>query len=154
MKPVDPKKCSKQIFEKYRKRHSRDAKKDIAYIYCIFEKQTGTLIGVADIFIICRSQYQMGNLGYKILNCHWGKGFGQEIARATIEFGFKHLKLNRLEASIDRGNKRSVKLVKAIGMRPEGIKKRYWFQNGRFDDQITYSANPEDYGYKNVSRGQ
>lgn len=62
--------------------------------------------------------------------------------------GFKHLKLNRLEAAINLDNKKSIYLAKKIGMKKEGIKKRYWFEHGKWVDHLIYVANPEDVGLK------
>jgi RimJ/RimL family protein N-acetyltransferase len=54
----------------------------------------------------------------------------------------------RLEAAINLDNKKSIRLVKAIGRRREGIKKRYWFEHGKWVDHLIYVANPEDIGLK------
>lgn len=48
--------------------------------------------------------------------------------------------------SINLDNKKSIRLVKAIGMQKEGIKKRYWYENEKWVDHIIYVANPEDIG--------
>ena len=63
-------------------------------------------------------------------------------------FGDRLLKLNRLEAAINLDNKKSIRMAKAIGMRKEGIKKRYWFEYGKWVDHLIYVANPEDIGMK------
>ncbi len=145
---MDPKKCTVAQFKKLTKRHEGLAKKDRVYVYAAFEIKTGTLIGAVDIFVMCRDQYQMGNLGYQIHNCYWGKGFGSEAAKAGLKIGFSQLKLNRLEASINLDNKGSVALAKSIRMRSEGIKRGYLFENKRWVDHYVFVANPKDVGLK------
>lgn len=145
---MDAKKCSKGDFRKIMRRHERMAKQDRCYVYGAFDKKTGTLIGVVDIFVIVRDHYQMGNLGYQIHNRYWGKGYGKEATYAALKIGFRDLKLNRLEAAINLDNPRSVGLAKSIGMRREGIKRRYIYENEEWTDQITFIANPEDIGMK------
>lgn len=146
--PLAPKKCSRKWFDKIKKEHEDLAKKDDYYRYYVFEKKTGALIGQIDFDVFVRSTHQFANFGYQIYNRHWGKGYGQESAAAGLRIGFKQLKLNRLEAAINLDNKKSILLAKAIGMQREGIKKRYWFEYGKWVDHLIYVANPEDIGLK------
>lgn len=146
--PLDAKSCSKAEYRKTMRRHEQLAKQARCYVYGVFENKTGTLVGVLDIFIIARDVYQMGNLGYQIHNRYWGKGYGKEAAWAALKIGFGDLKLNRLEAAINLDNPRSVRLAKSLGMRREGIKRRYIFENDEWTDQITFVANPEDIGMR------
>ncbi|MEK6774274.1 MAG: GNAT family protein [Bdellovibrionota bacterium] len=146
--PLAPKKCTQRWFDKVKKEHEDLAKKDDYYRYYIFEKKTGALIGQIDFDIFVRSTHQFANFGYQIYNRHWGLGYGQEASAAGLKIGFKQLKLNRLEAAINLDNRKSIHLVKAIGMKREGIKKRYWFEHGEWVDHLIYVANPEDIGLK------
>jgi ribosomal-protein-alanine N-acetyltransferase len=146
--PSDPKKCSLAQFKKLVERHAELAKADKVYIYGIFERKSGSLIGAIDIAIIAREMYQMANLGYQIHNRYWGSGYGSEATIAALKIGFTQLALNRLEASIDFDNKRSIALAKKIKMRNEGIKKNYLFEHGGWVDQIIYVANPVDIGLR------
>ena len=146
--PVDPKKCSKRSFEKLRKEQKDLSKKDDYYRFYVFEKKTEAIVGIIDFDVFVRDTHQFANFGYRIYNRHWGKGYGQESSAAGLRIGFKQLKLNGLEAAINLDNKKSVRLVKAIGMKKEGIKKRYWFEYGKWVDHLIYVANPEDIGLK------
>ena len=144
--PQSKRKCSKRRLKKIIDGHNQDAKCDNSYWFGVFEKKTGRLVGAVDFDIFLRSTHQFANFGYVIYNRHWGKGYGQEAAKAGLKIGFSQLKLNRLEAAINLDNKKSIRLVKAIGMRKEGIKKRYWFEFGMWVDHLIYVANPEDIG--------
>jgi ribosomal-protein-alanine N-acetyltransferase len=93
-----------------------------------------------DIAIYERGSLQFANLGYRLFNRYWGQGLAGEAVGAAITIGHRDLKLQRLEASIDLHNKRSIKLVKKLGLEREGIKRAYWFQNGGWDDQVIYVA--------------
>jgi RimJ/RimL family protein N-acetyltransferase len=81
-------------------------------------------------------------------NRYWGLGYAREAAAAGLVVGFRDLKLNRIEAAINLDNRKSIRLVRAIGMRREGIKKRYWLEDGEWVDHLIYVANPEDVGLK------
>jgi [ribosomal protein S5]-alanine N-acetyltransferase len=140
--------CTKKQFEKVIARHKVLEEKDDYYWYGVFEKKTGALIGGIDFDIYVRSTHQFANFGYVIYNRYWGQGFGQEASAAGLKIGFTQLKLNRLEAAVNLHNQKSIRLCKAIGMHREGIKKRYWFENGKWTDHLIYVANPEDIGLK------
>ncbi len=146
LEPLTKKKCSKAIFKKFLGRINNLAKKDDYYRYYIFEKKSGAIVGQIDFDIYVRSTHQFANFGYQIYNRHWKKGYGQEAAKAGLKIGFKQLKLNRLEAAINLDNKKSIRLAKAIGMKKEGLKKRYWYENSKWTDHLIYVANPEDIG--------
>lgn len=146
--PKAQKECTKAIFLKLKRRLRQLAKDDDYYRLYVFEKKSGEIVGEIDFDVYVRSTHQFSNFGYQIYNPYWGKGYGQEAAKAGLKIGFKDLKLNRLEAAINLDNKKSIRLVKAIGMIKEGIKRRYWFENGAWVDHLIYVANPEDVGLK------
>lgn len=137
-------KCTYEIFLKVMKKQEDLAKKDDYYRYYIFEKDSQTIVGEIDFDVFLRSTHQFANFGYTIYNRYWGLGLGREASLAGLKIGFKQLKLNRLEAAINLDNKKSLRLARSIGMRREGIKKRYWFEYGKWTDHIIYVANPED----------
>ena len=146
--PKNIKQCSRAKFRKVTHKHKMLQKKDEYYWFGVFEKKTGSLVGHIDFSIFVRGTHQFANFGYQIYNRHWGKGYGQESSAAGLKIGFQHLKLNRLEAAINLDNRKSIRLAKAIGMRREGVKKRYWYEYGQWVDHLIYVANPEDIGLK------
>ncbi len=148
--PKTLRRCSKAHFTKFIARLLSLAKDDDYYQFGVFEKKTGNLIGSIDFDIYVRSTHQFANFEYVIYNRHWGNGYGQESAAAGLKIGFKRLKLNRLEAAINLDNRKSIRLVKAIGMKREGVKKRYWFEDGKWVDHLIYVANPEDIGFRSL----
>jgi ribosomal-protein-alanine N-acetyltransferase len=148
--PKTTRQCSKARFKKVMKRHHELAKNDDYYWFGVFERKSGQLVGHIDFDVFIRSTHQFANFGYQIYNRHWGHGYGQEASAAGLKIGFRQLKLNRLEAAINLDNRKSIRLVNAIGMRREGIKKRYWFEYGKWVDHLIYVANPEDIGLRAI----
>jgi ribosomal-protein-alanine N-acetyltransferase len=125
------------------KSQNRVAKKDLSYIWNIFHRHSGELLGWIDISTIRREVYNAANFGYFIFNNQRGKGFGKEAARRMVKAGFEDLTFQRLEAATDLDNKRSIALAKSVGLFDEGIKKHYLFQNNRWQDQRIFIAVPE-----------
>lgn len=146
--PLEKNKANRSRFFKYVLKNQLKAKIDDSYVFSIFEKKSGKLIGAVDFDIYVRGSHQFANFGYFICNTHWGLGYGKEAAYAGLKIGFSQLKLNRLEAAINFDNLKSIRLAKAIGMKKEGIKKRYWFEEGKWVDHLIFVANPEDVGLK------
>lgn len=141
-------KCTRRDFNKICKRHDRLAKQDKVYIYGAFDLKTHRLVGIVDIGIIVRDNYQLANLGYQVHNKMWGQGLGKELTVAGAKIAFTQLRLNRLEAAINTDNKRSLALARSIKMRSEGLRKRYLFENEKWTDNYVFTFTPEDLGLK------
>lgn len=65
------------------------------------------------------------------------------MVRLAVQVAFNKLGVHRLEASIDRDNKRSIHLAVSCGLLCEGIKKNYLLEGGRWVDQMVFVATPE-----------
>lgn len=50
-------------------------------------------------------------IGYRLREKFWRKGFGTEIAKGLISFGFEHLKMEKITADVDTKNQNSVKIL-------------------------------------------
>lgn len=50
-------------------------------------------------------------IGYRLVEKHWRKGFGTEIAKGMISFGFEQLKMEEITADVDTKNLNSVKIL-------------------------------------------
>jgi len=73
------------------------------------ELKTGNeLIGIC-AFI--KNNHQEDEIGYHFREQFWNKGFGSEIAKELISFGFNVLKTNKIIADVDVKNDRSVKIL-------------------------------------------
>lgn len=141
--PLAPEKRTRATFLKAVREQRRQSKKDSRYVWNIFLKRSGELVGFIDVKPISRIPHQLADIGYFITNCYRGNGYAKEALRKVIPMIFKDLELHRLEAVIDLDNKPSIRLAKSCGMYREGVRKHYWFQNGRWEDQMIFVATPE-----------
>lgn len=62
----------------------------------------------------------VGELGYWLRSDATGQGYATEAARATLEFGFEALALDRIELRAGVENDRSWRLAERLGFRREG----------------------------------
>ncbi len=137
---------NKVEFQKIVRRHSKMEKEDRCYVWAIFEKSTGALLGHVDIAILTRDNLQVANLGYRVINRYWRQGFAKEALNHIIPRAFNDLRLNRFEAVIDLDNRPSIALTKAIGLKRECVRKKFYYQDGAWADQVVYVAIRQDFG--------
>lgn len=81
--------------------------------YLICGKSTQKPIGMCGF--IKRQELEDVDLGFAFLPDYIGKGFGYEIAQATIEYGKDVLKLSRIIAIVDQRNIPSNALLQKLG---------------------------------------
>jgi RimJ/RimL family protein N-acetyltransferase len=56
------------------------------------------------------------DMGWRLKQSEWGRGFATEGARACLDYGFKELGLEKIVAIAPCVNMRSVEVMKKIGM--------------------------------------
>ncbi len=57
------------------------------------------------------------DLGYRYHKAYWGKGYATEAARASLDFGFREARLQRIVGRAEHANKGSLKVLENCGMR-------------------------------------
>ncbi len=145
-KRPSPKEVSPSMFKEILKEQKRLREIDNFYVLAIFEKKSNLLIGYVNIMAIMRGMWQKADLGYLLFGPYQKRGYGREMTKAGIEIAFKTIRLHRLEAVISSKNRRSINLAKSVGFKREGIRKKYLFTNGNWEDFAIYSIIPEDLG--------
>jgi [ribosomal protein S5]-alanine N-acetyltransferase len=63
-----------------------------------------------------RSEIDEIDLGYRLMQKAWGKGFATEAAQHTLTHGFNSLNLKEIKACAHIENTASIKVVEKIGM--------------------------------------
>src|SRR3989338_8098098 len=74
----------------------------------------------------------------------WGKGFGTEIVRALVQYGFEKLRLHSLFASATITNISSQKVLEKAGFHRIGLRRGYNYINGKFIDEVFYDLTKKD----------
>ena len=77
-------------------------------------------------------------LGYWIGKPYWGQGYCTEAARATLDFGFEQLGLNRIFAHHFARNPASGRVMQKIGMTREGRLRQHVKKWDAFEDLELY----------------
>jgi RimJ/RimL family protein N-acetyltransferase len=98
---------------------------------------TGEMIGNVSLHHIS-DQSRRCELGYALASAHWGKGYAQEALRDALEYAFRTLDLNRVEADIDPRNAPSGRVLERLGFRKEGYMPERWIVHGETADTVFY----------------
>ncbi len=85
-------------------------------LYTVYRKKDGTFIGRCGIEPVEKNGSIEGELAWMFNEESWGKGYGTEAAKCLIEFAFEKLKLPRLIANVEKGNRFSKKIIEHAGM--------------------------------------
>jgi ribosomal-protein-alanine N-acetyltransferase len=143
--PVKDMNEAREIFEKYCR------PKPYLFRLGIAVKETGELVGTLGLYAINRED-RRATLGFDLLPQHWGKGYMTEACRALLDWAFKDLKLNRIQASAEPANTRSLAVMERLGFTREGVLRQLDYYKGAYHDDVMYSMLKEEWKAKRISR--
>ncbi|MBX2864513.1 MAG: GNAT family N-acetyltransferase [Leptolyngbyaceae cyanobacterium MAG.088] len=103
------------------------------------------LVGVANLSQIFYGSFQNAFLGYYGSVDYAGQGLMTEGVRLVLNHAFQTLKLHRIEANIQPGNKASINLVKRLGFSNEGFSQQYLKINGEWRDHERWALTVENW---------
>jgi RimJ/RimL family protein N-acetyltransferase len=92
-----------------------------------------------------RSERAIASLGLGVAATHGGLGFGTEMARRLLAFGFAELALNRIAADVSVCNHACMRVMEKIGMRREGVARECIFAQGRWWTEAKYAVLRSDW---------
>jgi len=105
---------------------------------------TGELVGTIGLFSI-DMENKRATLGYDLLPEHWGKGYMTEAIGAMLKHAFTKMKLNRIQASAEPANVRSICCLERCGFRREGVLRQLDYYKGAYHDDVIYSIIKEEW---------
>jgi ribosomal-protein-alanine N-acetyltransferase len=114
----------------YRKYLDRAQRADRA-AFLVVTKEADALAGVVEINDIVRlsdiahAPRATGVLAYYAFTPYAGSGLMREGVALAIDIAFRDLGLERLEANVQPGNRRSIALLKTLGFAREGTVRGY-----------------------------
>ncbi|AOY76741.1 GNAT family N-acetyltransferase [Clostridium formicaceticum] len=103
----------------------------------IYSKTLECLIGTCGYNSGLKQEEYIGEIGYELGSHYWGKGFMAEALNAILDYGFKDLNLNRIEAYVMLENEKSINLLEKLYFQKEGILREHGcYKNGFWDEYI------------------
>ena len=105
-----------------------------------FHEEFAGLIGFNDIDWLNRKT----EIGYWLAEQMQGKGIATLSAEKLIHYGFKKLKLNRIQIKVAVGNTKSASIPKRLGFIFEGIERSGELHGRKYVDLEVYSRLKSD----------
>ena len=90
-------------------------------MYLVELKANGSPIGVCGL--VKRETLPEPDIGFALLEQHWGRGYAEEAARAVLKHAFSQLRLIRLLGITTPSNQRSGRLLEKLGFQLQGVVK-------------------------------
>lgn len=99
----------------------------------VYEKQTGLFVGRAGlVYLEMKDDQPDIEIGYALHQQFWNKGYGVELVKACIHWGFQHLPIKQLLAVIHPDNERSRKVLERAGMHYWGRRHCYQMEVAQY----------------------
>jgi ribosomal-protein-alanine N-acetyltransferase len=106
---------------------------------------TGTIVGRVALNEVVRGHFQNAYLGYLVGAAWQGRGLAREAVAAVLDFGLGRAGLHRVQAAIMPHNARSLALVRALGLREEGLARGYLMIDGDWRDHVLFALTREEW---------
>jgi ribosomal-protein-alanine N-acetyltransferase len=87
--------------------------------YAVILKETDEFIGWAGIKYITEPENGHVNffdIGYRLMEDYWGKGYGYEAAKAWLDYGFNEMNIQKMIATVNKENIASRRILEKIGL--------------------------------------
>ncbi len=112
--------------------------------WAITLRHDGQVIGECCLWNIDHGS-KRAELGYELLRSQWKRGLMNEALTAVLDFGFKAMGLNRVEASPLSINLPSQNVLVKLGFKHEGTLRQRHFFNGQRHDEMWFGLLREEW---------
>lgn len=113
--------------------------------FAVVAKENNRLIGyfqLRQIDLVSRNAFLSIIIGDKMDR---GKGFGSEILRLGLDYGFSYLGLHKISLDVLSINEKAIKLYEKYGFIKEGHFKSQFFFNGNFYDVLRMAVFADNF---------
>ncbi len=87
-------------------------------------------------------------MGYALSRKYWGQSLMTEAVQAVVDFGFRTMELNRIQAVCNIENAASARVMEKVGMTYEGTLREYSFSKGHYSNLKMYSILRREWDVK------
>jgi ribosomal-protein-alanine N-acetyltransferase len=136
--PVKDMSEAREIYEKYCK------PKPYLFRIGMILKESGKLIGTLGLYSI-DMENRRATLGFDLLPEHWGHGYMTEACSALLDHAFTEMGLNRIQASAEPDNIRSIRVMERLGFTREGVMRQLDFYKDAYHDDVVFSMLKQDW---------
>ena len=110
------------------------------YRFCIALRETDELIGIIEPLRFDEKESTC-SFAYMLGEKFWGKGYGTEALTAVLDFLFRKMDMERVEADHMAENTASGAVMRKAGMTLQGIEPGKYEKNGVSCDAVCYAIS-------------
>jgi ribosomal-protein-alanine N-acetyltransferase len=122
-----------------------DARRSDFEAMLVCREADDAIIGFFNLSHITRGLLQSAYLGYAAGKPYAGQGYMREGIQLVLRNAFLNLRLHRVEANIQPGNRASIALARGAGFRREGFSPRYLKIGGRWRDHERWALLADEW---------
>ena len=111
----------------------------------VCRREDRAILGFFNLSHITRGSLQSAYLGYAVGSTYAHQGYMREGIELVLRQAFLTLRLHRIEANIQPGNRASIALARGAGFSREGFSPRYLKISGRWRDHERWAILAEDW---------
>lgn len=102
------------------------------------------LVGSASLFDV-DDLARSAEVGLSILPPHQGKGYGRDVLRVLLGYGFRSRNLRRIHLQTLASNEPALRAYRAAGFVEEGRQREHAWVEGRYDDVVLMAVLRSDW---------
>ncbi len=116
-------------------------------LFGIRKKKDNELIGTCQLHSI-NSIHRKAELQIRLQFESSSKGYGKEVLKILIDYGFNDLNLNKIYLNVYETNSRAISLYEKMGFQKEGALREEIFLNGKYIDVYVMSILKNEWNIK------
>jgi RimJ/RimL family protein N-acetyltransferase len=113
-----------------------------ALALAIVEARSDAVLGSCDIRRPDPEDAALGEIGYLLSAGARGSGYATQAIALLVEWGFRQLGMERVQALVHPDNARSARVLDRLGFHREGLVRAYRPGEGGREDRLLYSLLP------------
>ncbi|GHH19480.1 GNAT family N-acetyltransferase [Streptomyces rubradiris] len=121
------------------------------YALAVIERATSELVGFGRLALDPHQQ-RGAIMGFALRPRSWGAGYGVEMVRLLLGFGFDDLGLHRIWGARSPWNEASARTMAAAGMVEEGVIREHVLKGGVWRDSVVHAILDREWHATVVNR--
>jgi ribosomal-protein-alanine N-acetyltransferase len=105
---------------------------------------SGSLVGQITVANVVRGAFQSASVGYWVDRAVAGRGVIPTALALVVDHCFTSVGLHRIEANVRPENGPSLRVVRKLGFREEGLHPRFLFIDGAWRDHLCFALTAEE----------
>jgi ribosomal-protein-alanine N-acetyltransferase len=104
----------------------------------------GSFVGQVSVSTIVRGAFDSASVGYWVDERVAGRGVTSTALALVLDHCFREVGLHRVEADVRPENAASLAVVRRMGLREEGLHRRFLYIDGAWRDHLCFAVLAED----------